>query len=371
MYHPRNRSPQPVLILQHRRLQRAGRALLPLDQKPPDLPRALQLCPHQHELRNRGIGNPRLAATQLVHPLFPRTVPRRGFHTPRIAPVVRFRQPETAQHLPLGEPGQEPIFLLPGAEFVDAAHDEGGLHGHAGAIARVHALDFTGDEPGGDGGDAGAGVGFYGGAEEAEGAHFGEDGRVVVLVSVGVWGGVSEVVVRFALWGGKSGGARRRRRGGDLPRTRGSIRSWQYDRAVSWIANSSSVNREAESRGSSQLNGTGAWTWRLAIVRCIAAPRGCLLNTLLIMMGVSTTTKLTKERKGTRSIERGRMFSVLLSRMFCFPTLSQLPRLWRHRYVPGMGNRGFEVEHYCISRGVPIYGIVTRSVCLFMYVSWP
>ena len=37
------------------------------------------------------------------------------------------------------------------------------------------------------------------------------------------------------------------------PKTLGSMRSWQYSLVVSWIASSSSVNRLAEARGSSQL----------------------------------------------------------------------------------------------------------------------
>lgn len=45
--------------------------------------------------------------------------------------------------------------------------------------------------------------------------------------------------------------------------TLGSKRSWQYDLAVSCMASSSGVKREAESSGSSQLSATGACAYRL------------------------------------------------------------------------------------------------------------
>ncbi len=45
--------------------------------------------------------------------------------------------------------------------------------------------------------------------------------------------------------------------------TLGSKRSWQYERAVSCIASSSGVKREAESSGSSQFSATGACAYRL------------------------------------------------------------------------------------------------------------
>ena len=67
---------------------------------------------------------------------------------------------------------------------------------------------------------------------------------------------------------------------GYTPKTRGSIRSWQYDFAVSWIANSSSVNSLLESNGSSQLKTLGAWA-HLLVVRMVGLEaatlvRGCL-----------------------------------------------------------------------------------------------
>lgn len=45
--------------------------------------------------------------------------------------------------------------------------------------------------------------------------------------------------------------------------TLGSKRSWQYDLAVSCMASSSGVKREAESSGSSQFSATGACAYRL------------------------------------------------------------------------------------------------------------
>lgn len=48
-----------------------------------------------------------------------------------------------------------------------------------------------------------------------------------------------------------------------IPSTLGSIRSWQYDLAVSCMASSSWVNREAASSGSCQFRVTGACAYRL------------------------------------------------------------------------------------------------------------
>lgn len=48
-----------------------------------------------------------------------------------------------------------------------------------------------------------------------------------------------------------------------IPSTLGNIRVWQYDLAVSCMAISSSVNREAASSGSSQFRVTGACAYRV------------------------------------------------------------------------------------------------------------
>lgn len=45
--------------------------------------------------------------------------------------------------------------------------------------------------------------------------------------------------------------------------TLGSKRSWQYERAVSCMASSSGVKRDAESSGSCQFSATGACAYRL------------------------------------------------------------------------------------------------------------
>lgn len=45
--------------------------------------------------------------------------------------------------------------------------------------------------------------------------------------------------------------------------TLGSKRSWQYERAVSCMASSSGVKRDAESSGSCQFSVTGACAYRL------------------------------------------------------------------------------------------------------------
>ena len=52
------------------------------------------------------------------------------------------------------------------------------------------------------------------------------------------------------------------------------MRSWQYLCAVSCIASSSSVNKLAKSRGSSQLNFDGVWAYLRAIrSKCFVATR--------------------------------------------------------------------------------------------------
>jgi hypothetical protein len=72
------------------------------------------------------------------------------------------------------------------------------------------------------------------------------------------------------------------RRGLYIPRTLGSIRSWQYDSAVSEMATSSSVSKLFALSGSFQSNDTGACRCRLPIAAgrmvvfsCLAA---CLQN---------------------------------------------------------------------------------------------
>jgi hypothetical protein len=66
-----------------------------------------------------------------------------------------------------------------------------------------------------------------------------------------------------------------------IPSTLGSMRSWQYDSAVSEIANSSSVNRLFAFNGSVQSKATGACRERVPMMEragalnCLAA---CLHN---------------------------------------------------------------------------------------------
>jgi len=82
-----------------------------------------------------------------------------------------------------------------------------------------------------------------------------------------------------------------------IPSTRGSIRSWQYEFAVSEIANSSSVNSEAESKGSSQLSATGACAYRLVIVENLVAVPNCLRKAALIIMNMYTQMQREYGRK--------------------------------------------------------------------------
>ena len=70
-----------------------------------------------------------------------------------------------------------------------------------------------------------------------------------------------------------------------IPNTLGSILSWQYDLAVSCMASSSSVNREAASSGSSQFRATGACAYRLLeIVDVAVSTRTFFREIVLIIM---------------------------------------------------------------------------------------
>jgi hypothetical protein len=67
--------------------------------------------------------------------------------------------------------------------------------------------------------------------------------------------------------------------------------------AVSWIANSSSVNNDAESNGSSQLNATGACAWRFEMMVDLATLAKGLRNAVLIMVAIYSEEKENSWRK--------------------------------------------------------------------------
>jgi hypothetical protein len=67
-----------------------------------------------------------------------------------------------------------------------------------------------------------------------------------------------------------------------VPSTLGSIRSWQYDSAVSEIACSSSVNKLLAFNGSCQSNLTGACIYRLPRAADRSGVRNCLVACLYV-----------------------------------------------------------------------------------------
>jgi hypothetical protein len=87
-------------------------------------------------------------------------------------------------------------------------------------------------------------VAFDGGTKKAQLSHLFQNIFFIMFIAVSIlYNDVSNLL---------------RQRVRDSPSTRGSIRSWQYECAVSCIASSSSVKRFAEFSGSSQLNTAGA-----------------------------------------------------------------------------------------------------------------
>lgn len=81
--------------------------------------------------------------------------------------MIRLREAESSDQLPLCHVGKKFVLLFLRPVRVDATHDEGGLDGHSGTVAAVDTLDGAGDQAGRDGGGAGAAVALYRSPKEA------------------------------------------------------------------------------------------------------------------------------------------------------------------------------------------------------------
>ncbi|MNN05285.1 hypothetical protein D3C81_1180410 [compost metagenome] len=98
--------------------------------------------------------------------------------------MVRLGQAKAADPLAGGQLGQVLLLLRFGAEFIDRHHHQRRLHAHHRAVARIDALDFTGDQAVADIVQAGAAVLLGDGrAEQAQFAHLAEDLDVGLLVA--------------------------------------------------------------------------------------------------------------------------------------------------------------------------------------------
>src|SRR5207245_5281414 len=81
-----------------------------------DVVRLAGLRPDDRYLRGRTVGDPHLGAVQDPAAL---RLSRDRDHPGGVRPVVRLREPETADHLPRAHPGQPVPLLLVRAEGVD------------------------------------------------------------------------------------------------------------------------------------------------------------------------------------------------------------------------------------------------------------
>ncbi|MNT20265.1 hypothetical protein D3C72_1555690 [compost metagenome] len=93
--------------------------------------------------------------------------------------MVRFRQAEAADVFAHRQFRQIFLFRFFVAEGIDRHHHQRRLHAHHRAVARIDALDFARGQAVADVVQAGAAVFFgNGGAQQAQLAHFAEDGRI-------------------------------------------------------------------------------------------------------------------------------------------------------------------------------------------------
>jgi hypothetical protein len=141
------------------------------------------LGPDHEHVRNGGVGDPHLGARNAVTAghLF-----GAGDHAAGVGAVVGLGQAKAAHPGAGGQLGQVLLFLRFGAEFVDRHHHQRALHAHHAAVARVHALHLARHQAVAHVVQAGAAVLLgNGGAQQAEFAHFVEDGAVGGFVAKG------------------------------------------------------------------------------------------------------------------------------------------------------------------------------------------
>src|SRR5690606_22039659 len=123
-------------------------------------------------------------------------------HVAGIRAMVGFGQAEAAYPLAAGQLGQVFALLFFTAEFSDGHHHQRGLHTHHGAVARIDAFDFAGDQAVADIVQPGAAVFFgNGGAQQAQFTHFGKDGGVCFLVAEGLKDSGCKLVLGVGLGG--------------------------------------------------------------------------------------------------------------------------------------------------------------------------
>jgi len=102
------------------------------------------LRPDHKHIGDGAVGDPHFAARQAVAAIHR---PRTGNHRARVGAVVRLGKTEAANPFARRQLGQVLLFLRFGTELIDRHHDQGRLHTHHRAVARVHPLHFAGNQP--------------------------------------------------------------------------------------------------------------------------------------------------------------------------------------------------------------------------------
>src|SRR5688572_18072239 len=132
---------------------------------------AVELGPHDRDLRDRAVGDP---ALRTVEPVAAVRACRGRQHAGRIAAEVGLGEAEASDRAACGEIRQPLLFLLLGAERPDRIHDERTLHRAERANARVTALELLADETVGGRADPRAAIA---GERWTEQAHLAEHGH--------------------------------------------------------------------------------------------------------------------------------------------------------------------------------------------------
>ena len=144
----------------------------------------VRLGPDDEDVGDRRVRDPGLGAGQ---PIAAVDLLGAGLHAGGIGAGIRLGQAEAADESPAGEFRQIFLALLLGAVGVDRIHHQRGLDAHHRAVAGIDPLDLAGDEAVGDVGGGRAAV-FLGQrhAEQAEFAHFIENGPIGLLLAIGL-----------------------------------------------------------------------------------------------------------------------------------------------------------------------------------------
>ena len=130
---------------------------------------------HKH-VGNRAVGDPHLAARELVAAGH---LVGAGGHGVGVRTVVWLGQAKAADPRAGGQLGQVFLALPFGTKLKNGQHHQRTLHAHHGAVAGIDPLHLTGDQAVGYVVQARATIGFGdGGAEQAELAHLAEDAHV-------------------------------------------------------------------------------------------------------------------------------------------------------------------------------------------------